>query len=44
MVLNDDELHAALSGYAKACVVLGDGGTWRIHGDYPLPPEIPSAK
>ncbi len=44
MVLNDDELHAMLSGYAEACVVLGDGGTWRTYGDYPLPPEIPAPK
>jgi len=44
MVLNDDELHAALSGYAEACVVLGDGGAWRTYGDYPLPPEIPAPK
>jgi thiamine biosynthesis lipoprotein len=44
MVLNDDELHAALSNYAEGCVVLGDGGRWRTYGDYPLPPEIPMAK
>ncbi|MCX7010861.1 MAG: FAD:protein FMN transferase, partial [Kiritimatiellaeota bacterium] len=43
MVLTDDELHAALSAYDEACVVLGDGGTWRTYGDYPLPPEIPAA-
>ena len=42
MVLDDDELHAALSGYAEACVVLGDRGMWRTYGDYPLPPEIPA--
>jgi len=44
MVLNDSELHATLSGYTAACVVLADGGEWRTHGDYPLPPEIPAAK
>lgn len=40
MVLTDAELAEALAGYAEGAVVLGDGGTWRTYGGWPLPPEI----
>ena len=40
MVLTDGELAEALAGYAEGRIVLGDGGTWRTYGDWPLPPEI----
>ena len=42
MVLTDAELAEALAGYAEGCIVLGDGGTWRAYGAWPLPPEIPA--